>query len=238
MCVYCEMLPKIEKPTNGLSRVALGIINRQTKKVLSAKQKDYYDALAEAFSSGIEKGRLPESRGSVDEFTAQPRHLAVVCITLEQFSFLESVANEFFDGHMGHAIGWVIASGAETEHPPEDKLTHETVVDATVVAPNPFPVMAVTKHVKPITPVRKIKEKVFREARVSPIDTIPIPDREQLRRMREFLGLSQKEVSIKTGIHRSTIAEMERGRDKRASYAIRYRIHEGLLSLTPAQAEH
>lgn len=238
MCVYCEMLPKVEKPTNGLSRVAIGIINRHTKKVLSAKPKGYYDALEEAFSSGIEKGHLPESRGSVDEFTAQPRHLAVVCITLEQFSFLESVANEFFDGHMGHAIGWVIASGAETQHPPAENLKRETVFEEKPVAPNPFPFLATEPKIKPIVPVRKIKEKVTKQTRVSPVDNIPIPDREQLRHMREFLGLSQKQVAIKTGIHRSTIAEMERGRDKRASYAIRYRIHEGLLSLTSAQADH
>lgn len=238
MCVYCEMLPKVEKPTNGLSRVAIGIINRHTKKVLSAKQKDYYDALAEAFSSGIAKGRLPESRGSVDEFTAQPRHLAVVCITLEQFSFLESVANEFFDGYMGHAIGWVIASGAETQHPSAEKLKHETAFEGEPVVSNLFSFLTTEAKIKPIVPVRNIKEKVVKKARVSPADNIPIPDREQLRRMREFLGLSQKEVATKTGIHRSTIAEMERGRDKRASYAIRYRIHEGLLSLTPAQADH
>jgi DNA-binding transcriptional regulator YiaG len=91
------------------------------------------------------------------------------------------------------------------------------------------------------TPVKVSKtvdsEKIPRARKPKPVavSTYVVPSREEIKQLRERLSLTQSAAAKQMGIARSCITEMERGREKRATDAIRWRIFSGLQKIANDQ---
>ena len=80
-------------------------------------------------------------------------------------------------------------------------------------------------------------EKLPRARKPKPVavSTYVVPSREEIKQLRDRLSLTQSAAAKQMGIARSCITEMERGREKRATDAIRWRIFSGLQKIANDQ---
>ena len=90
------------------------------------------------------------------------------------------------------------------------------------------PVIKMPKTTSPQKRIRVRKKPVL-------VRTYIVPSREEIKQLRERLSLTQSEAAKQMGIARSCITEMERGREKRATDTIRWRIFSGLQKIATDQ---
>ena len=256
---------KPQASTVGLNTVVLALTNAATRNALVLLEPQVsrrQPFIQDAFQNGIENFSVAELESTVSLFTSQPPHLVAVCVDSQQFSILESIANQFFSGYVVHAAGWFLAQSLGTvENNDGDKLVIVDSGDTPVVSEKVSwydPTAAVLAEmpkaenveVKAVTPVmtakvmakteekpkpRKISgvEKRSRSKKANPVvaPTYVVPSREEIKQLRERLSLTQSEAAKQMGIARSCITEMERGREKRSTDPIRWRIFSGLQKI-------
>ena len=142
MCVYCENIPSTSPASNslGLNVIVTAITNRNTRFTLNANKNEKSDGnhVREAFEKGMKNFGKEVFGVSQGEFLSQPRHLAVVCITNDELSFLERITDELFLDSVGHAAGWVIAKGLKTTEPLQESEAYPDAQDRDSVLTSRF----------------------------------------------------------------------------------------------------
>ena len=112
-----------------------------------------------------------------------------------------------------------------------------TVKTTTPVVSTKVATSVAKPKLKSPAPVKVLKtvdsEKPPRVRKTKPVavSTYVVPSREEIKQLRERLSLTQSAAAKQMGIARSCITEMERGREKRATDAIRWRIFSGLQKI-------
>lgn len=250
----------------GLNTVVMALTNATTRNALVSLEprvSERQPFIQDAFRNGIENFSVAELESTVSLFTAQPPHLVAVCVDPQQFSILESIANQFFSGYVVHAAGWFLAQSLGTIETTDDKLVVITSDVAPVVSEKVSwydPMVNLSTDIptaKKLVPIANVKantiepaviekskakaktlkvagsEKRSRAKKTKPVavSTYVVPSREEIKHLRERLSLTQSAAAKQMGISRSCITEMERGREKRATDPIRWRIFTGLQKI-------
>jgi DNA-binding XRE family transcriptional regulator len=144
-----------------------------------------------------------------------------VPIAAPAFARVLQLAHEAFNGDPRDAAGWLIARGLgfPLPLPTPDELRGIHVAAEPVAMEKP-PLSAP----RFIAPPRRRPEP---RAPLPPDDSAPSGD--ELRKQREALGLSQRDLAAASGLSRGLVAEIERGRRKHV--LTRLRLAETLASI-------
>lgn len=171
---------------------------------------------------------------------------------------LRDIASQAFEDDMRDAAGWLIARGAgvsmtnpaparpavETAAPVAAPVALRTSVAVPGSGPAPArplatpvatPEGASDRATPPAAPRPVRKERVIEaiRARAVPRASLPpddsAPDGDELRRRRDLVGISQRDLAAASGLSRGLVAEVERGR--RRHVMTRARIAETLASV-------
>lgn len=250
------MLMKPQPSAVGLNTVVMALTNVSTRNALVALEpriSHRQPIMQDAFHNGIENFSFSELESTVSVFTSQPAHIVAVCVDPQQFSILEFIANQFFSGYVVHAAGWILAQSLGTidnngdntvvivssgkMNGVSEKVSWYDPAAKFLVSSSAVKKSALAASVKvKAVPVIKMPKKRIR-VRKKPVlvRTYIVPSREEIKQLRERLSLTQSEAAKQMGIARSCITEMERGREKRATDTIRWRIFSGLQKIATDQ---
>jgi DNA-binding XRE family transcriptional regulator len=216
-------LPPPTAPVGGLRRVITCRVPSPAFDRLRASESPLLEAAASALETALTLPR-PERAAGGSRFSRRPLALPV---SAEAFDGIAMLAKEAFNGDVRDAAGWLIARGAgmAIPLPTHDELTaSEQPVSAPTARTTDAPPAA-----RFVVPPRRRAET---RAPLPPDDSAP--DGEELRRRRDAVGISQRDLAAASGLSRGLIAEVERGR--RRHVLTRLRIAETLASLTRSQA--
>ncbi|HXI19096.1 MAG TPA: helix-turn-helix domain-containing protein [Chloroflexota bacterium] len=207
-------------PASGLRRVITCRVPAPAYDRLRASETPLLEAAAVALETGLTLIRPDRSAGGW-RFNRRP---LAVPVTGDSFTAITELANDAFNGDMREAAGWLIARGVgmaiplptvdelagithEKEAEPAPRLTTQGVAAGRFVAP----------------PRRRPEQR----APLPPDDSAPNGD--ELRKRRDAIGISQRDLAAASGLSRGLVAEVERGR--RRHVLTRLRISETLASL-------
>lgn len=232
MCVYCNIIGRPHKPDiEGINTIVVAFVNPPTIKTLTKFEfTKKPQVLVRAFELGLTRDNYPESISQASSFSGQPVSLVAVTSSLEQLSFLESLADECFAGSLGHAAGWVVAKGLGTTENDES----ETISDFSAFneQTNEFVARPAVRSRQAATTLRKVS--VSKEVEHNhQIFVVPneVPSRHDLVSMRQKLGLSQRALASRIGMSRGFLADMELGRESHSSDRTRFRVFLGIQDI-------
>lgn len=236
MCVYCNIIGRPHKPDiEGINTIVVAFVNPPTIKTLTKFEFiKKPQVLVRAFELGLTRDNYPESISQASSFSSQPVSLVAITSSLEQLSFLESLADECFAGSLGHAVGWVVAKGLGTTESGDaaaasdfsafNEETQEFIVRA---APRVRQSSAAPRKNLAPKEINHNDQKI-----VVPND---VPSRYDLVSMRQKLGLSQRALASRIGMSRGFLADMELGRDRHSSDRTRFRVFLGIQDIAKAE---
>ncbi len=167
---------------------------------LRSSGKPILQAAADALCAGLSQPLPEQAKG---KFLVSRRPLAVP-VPAEACRQLLKLAEKHFGGDYHRAGGWAIARGVgmNIPLPAEDELANEPVLTFRGV-PEPF---------IPRPPIVAPPRRGQREQRAPLPADDSVPNGDELRRMRENLGLSQRDLAGASGMSRGFVCELERGR--------------------------
>jgi DNA-binding XRE family transcriptional regulator len=156
-----------------------------------------------------------------------PRRPLAVPIPAGAYAAVLQLAQEAFNNDPRDAAGWLIARGLgmALPLPTPAELAGAPYERSASPAPSAPPAAPATRFIVP--PRRRPEPRVT----LPPDDAAPSGD--ELRRRREAIGLSQRDLAAASGLSRGLVAEIERGR--RRHVLTRLRLAETLASLEKSQ---
>lgn len=213
---------------------ALGEVTHRLRAEGRSLQHAALDALRRALAEGA-PASSPAGAGSdapEQQYTAGHR-LVALTLSPPLYAAVAALARTSFKGDLPAAAGWLLARGAGLSLALPGAAAPETSLRARPrpatlrrgLDSDPDPTSARSLAPRPQSP-----RAAPPRARVS--SDIDAPGADQLRDLRERLGLSQKEVATAAGLSRGLVAEVERGRRQNA--LTRLRIAETLAALARA----
>ncbi len=208
----------------GLRRVLACRIPAPAYDRLRAGGSPLVDAAAAALEQGlaaIAAERPPVAPGG----WRFPRRPLAVPVPASAYTAVLQLAQEAFNNDPRDAAGWLIARGLgmalPLPTPAELAGSPSAPYDRSAPPAPPPPAAPTTRFVMP--PRRRPEPRVT----LPPDDAAPSGD--ELRRRREAIGLSQRDLAAASGLSRGLVAEIERGR--RRHVLTRLRLAETLASL-------
>ncbi|HEV2125958.1 MAG TPA: helix-turn-helix transcriptional regulator [Chloroflexota bacterium] len=215
-------LPPPVAPAGGLRRVITCRVPAPAYERLRASDTPLLEAAAAALTTAITLPRPERAAGS----GRYPRRPLALPISADEFSAIASLAAEAFDGDVREASGWLIARGIgmAIPLPTADELSNTATTSSISVPTAAQRAAATAPPVRFVVPPRRRAET---RAPLPPDDSAP--DGEELRRRRDEIGISQRDLAAASGLSRGLVAEVERGR--RRHVLTRLRIAETLASL-------
>jgi DNA-binding XRE family transcriptional regulator len=185
------------------------------------------EAAVAALETGLKLERPPVAPGGWHF----PRRPLAVPLPGEAYAAIVTLAQEAFAGDLRDAAGWVIARGVgmALPLPTPEELAGVAKPREPVLSERPFLASsAASPNARFFIPPRRRPEP---RAPLPPDDSAPSGD--ELRRRREAIGVSQRDLAAASGLSRGLVAEVERGR--RRHVLTRLRLAETLASLALRQ---
>ena len=158
------------------------------------------EAASQALGAGLAQPLPPVIAGG----WRLPRRPLAVPIPADDYRAVLQLAQEHFRDDPRDAAGWLIArgTGIALPLPTEDELSGAT---RTLGLPSAEP-----QHVAPVRFLVPPRRRPETRAPLPADDSAP--SGEELRRRRDAVGLSQRDLAAASGLSRGLVAEIERGR--------------------------
>lgn len=210
MCIHCDTVTSPQKPSiEGLNFVVSAFVDEESIEEIDRRRASYKSHSVQFFQrfydEGISLDEFPKDDLAAQIFFERKVRVRAVVATGDQHERLQSLADLFFGGHIGHAAGWFIHSGVRFQ----------------------------AEGGKIRQAVRVVTPKLL--SRPAPVSTLPegtyVPDRETLRSFREKLSLSQRQLAAEIGMSRGLLADIELGRKSHSSENLRFRVYTEMQKL-------
>ena len=201
---------------------------------LRAEGRPLQAAASEALSRGIGDSAVLDEDGS-QPYAAGYRPLALT-ISAPARESVAWLARAAFNGDERAAVGWLLARGVGIRMglPAAEGGSARARAARGSRGMAGMPGAATTGLLKlrrPAGPITATPSPKRRRASTAAAE-VDAPNGEELRQMREALGIAQRELAAHAGLSRGLVAEVERGR--RANGLTRLRLFETLRSLQRA----
>lgn len=212
--------PAVGIQSSGLRRVITCRVPSPAYDRLRSGEVPLLEAAGAALESGLSLP-LPETAPGAWRFGRRPLALPV---SMAAYQTIEKLAADAFNGDIRDAAGWLIARGVGMALPLPDGASTPVTLSESPEAVVERPAVQPAPQARFVLPPRRRPET---RAPLPPDDSAPNGD--ELRKRREEIGISQRDLAAASGLSRGLVAEIERGR--RRHVLTRLRLSETLASL-------